>query len=945
MKKQIAILLVCLITVQLASFGASARGEAYTGTILAAINTNYDDLMQDFAAESASTAVVTTEPADDAAAQEDFLDGPQTDEPEPLSAADAARLEALYGDEPQQAAVYEIGSRKTIHSSYRDDYDTDAVELECIYISPNCTVWLEQGCGKTEEDCIAFTDEFEKVLPQEWALFGDHRIDTDGDGKIALFFYDMNDVGGYFRTWDLIDARGRIGSVWVNGSGNRCDCVHLYPRADLNTLVHEYQHYLHAGWKYDGKNNLTIKRNSHESYFNEGFSGCAEYLLGTHNRAYSFSSAANDPTTFSLVNWHFDSRSYSISYVFCQYLRTRYALLTNDLDSPIPGSAIFRIIQQTRSEKRVKNTLTIAANLLYPTEDYPQLKTADSRCRQLLTDFWLAALRKDAEGVYGFNGESWADCIEMDVHSELPADGSPLIRSGMAIFYLIPYADPQSGKAGTATVTRAGGEMRFCTVDGIGRLLVLNWNDETLPDEYRMVRTETTTLQIRHDAFVPGRSLIGWARTPDAAAAELTEGNTVRLAENASTVLYAVWEEAKELTPDATVRLEKASHSCVRFTPDANGCYLFSWQYGDAVGVYADEERLTEEPCASYSSNQACFSLRAHEPVELRFIAYRWRAGSVRVERVTQQFVLQYIYTLRGETYTETACGDTCYRMMILDTDVLNAARADGLCFSGWSEEPDAATSQYAYESEICLEKDTTLYAVWTQIPEITADADQTLPTGTNIWYGGCAFSFTPQSSGTYRFYGTQDAPSYFDFLTVYGADGVCLRDLNSETIKDGAWELTLQGGQKYTFHYWSGDMDTESECTVRMDKITDAPSAQLCFSAKSEPDTVMGAWKKTDEIILCRRCVYTVPHLDPCARDGRVCVGWSESPSNEYAKVWKAGDKIEPIIDMTLYPVWENTAQTRFEASGFVYVLRAIRYVFGFIDLFLREIAHIRLH
>ena len=442
MKKILAVCLAILLTAQTVSVCASARetaSDTYTGAILAAVNTNYDDVRQAFTAEPigasqppAVSAQAQTDPADE------VLDGAQAPDPEPLSASEAARRQAQLGGnaaDAVQKADYHVGDRKNIYSAYHSEFDSERIDLTCIYTNNLCTVWREDGIDTSEEQCIRTAEEFCALLPREWEIFGDRRIDTDGDGRIALFYQSMDSgVGGYFSSGDLVDEQGRIGSVWVSftGSGNACDCVHLYPYADFNTLLHEYQHYLQCSWKYAGKNNLTCVNNTHESYINEGFSGCAEALLGTHDRSSGFQWAANDPEKYSVVNWSFDGSSYSLSYVFCQYMRTRYALLTDDLDSDIPGSGFFREILRTRAGKRVRNTLSIAADLLYPRAQYPALKTTDSRCRELIRDFWLAVLCKDASGIHGFNGEAWTKNLVVSI-SELPESKGRVLRSAMAV--------------------------------------------------------------------------------------------------------------------------------------------------------------------------------------------------------------------------------------------------------------------------------------------------------------------------------------------------------------------------------------------------------------------------------------------------------------------------------------------------------------------------------
>ena len=309
---------------------------------------------------------------------------------------------------------------------------------------------------------------------------------------------------------------------------------------------------------------------------------------------------------------------------------------------------------------------------------------------------------------------------------------------------------------------------------------------------------------------------------------------------------------------------------------------------------------------------------------------------------MTQQFALQYIYTLGDAQYTAEAHGYTSYYLMEPDEEVLTAARREGVRFAGWAEEPSAEKAKYTANTVIRLTEDKTLYAVWQEIPAIAANDEQTLQTENSGWIADVEFAFTPDSSGTYQFLCLEAEPGSYQYLTIYNAEGRKVCKCSPSKPQDGVWTLTLQAGRQYTFLYTAEGI-SDDQCTVRMDKISDAPSAKLTFSAKEESDTVMGAWNRIDEIVLKGRYDYTVPRLDPCARDSRVCVGWQEYTYDFDAPVLKAGDVYEPIVDRTLYPVWEKKAQTRLSASGFSYGLRAIRFVLQLLGLFMKEIAHIQ--
>ena len=96
--------------------------------------------------------------------------------------------------------------------------------------------------------------------------------------------------------------------------------------------------------------------------------------------------------------------NYINSYLFGQYLRTRYAQLGHG-----DGSGIYRAIMEA-AVGADKDALTVTAELLGTTD------------LQLVKDFWTAVYLMKPTGKHGFNGESWAD--EIDPMVFIPEEGS-----------------------------------------------------------------------------------------------------------------------------------------------------------------------------------------------------------------------------------------------------------------------------------------------------------------------------------------------------------------------------------------------------------------------------------------------------------------------------------------------------------------------------------------
>ncbi|MCR4614955.1 MAG: InlB B-repeat-containing protein [Clostridiales bacterium] len=932
-KKSLAILLAALMLLTSLSAGAAVsakKSEYCTGTVLAAINTNYDDLTQSFSARlerpyangEAAGAHIINGHGD---AEEGLLCGGDDTELEPLSPAEAARKEATLGVNADQAKAieYHVGDRKTVHSSFRKEFPSDNVEVECVYVGEYCTVWNEVDGGFSLSSSLKLGKDFDEIVVREFEIFGDKRIDTDGDGKTALFVHNLDSsYGGYFSVSDLVDSLGRIGKVWFRykGNGNACDCVHL-DGAYVSTVVHEFQHYLQRCWQFYGKNNLTYVPNELESYINEGFSECASYLLvGSNSRVWWFEDVIADPEKYSLVNWSFDSAAYAASYVFCQYLRTSYAQLPGVED----GAEIYKLIMETRANKWVKNTLSIAADLLYPTSLYPDLKNSDSRCRQLIVDFWLAVLCKDGEGRRGFGGETWADPIEAWVQAELPEDGSTGIRSAMAAYYYMYENTPDGIADGTAYITKAGKDMVFVGVSDIGHKVTYNWNNGLWKNDAHMLLGDTDTA-IAPDRFCPGKTFLGWSKDPNASTVTYNEGDAVPLAGNKDISLYAVWEDATEITSGQSVRIYNfRNNRCLRFTPGQAGYYNLYRELGiDAV--LCSEGETVEPECTEWtasapgSSGGRCensYYLEAGKPYDIYAIRYSYVLGNtLSINYASEYYILRYDANLEAATdYVHEIHGRTDYTLETIDYEIASIALAQGLEFAGWATAPNAATAQFMPGEKITLTEDTAVYGVWLPITKLTTDTPVTLDF--SIYRDGRALSVTPETGGTYLLSTAVPFNKNIEvssWLTVYDENGndliLCCLDLPS-------MELSLQAGKTYILRISiSDDISAQFEAEFSLEKISDKPSARIIFDIR-----------KTESyapyFVLSDRFVYTVPKLTPAKTDGSVFAGWAADNGNTYA----AGDKIEPITDLVLSPQWLSSETSSRQIKALRYVVQMIR-------------------
>ena len=342
---------------------------------------------------------------------------------------------------------YTVGQTKTI--TEESDYGQVQHTMECLYIGTYCTVWGDASANPAlmlpTEVAEEIGKQFDEYQPQMIAAFGDW-YDRDGDGKLAIFCYDLDAsydepdgpstyTCGYFYAADMCDEEGDISDWWgypaLYSTHIQADCIHLdtYPGMSwdkdnlfsdvpmvYSTLVHEFQHLINFSYVAEAEYYGTM-----ETFLNEAFSMAAEHMICGHESVDSridyFNDKVNYVTGTALCCWENGGTlsNYSNSYLFGQYIRTRYAQLTRT-----DGNAIFREILEARQEDCGGDTLELIADILGSTPE------------DLVMDFWAAVYKKDEVGHYGFNGEDWADRITPKIIS---AGNKSKIYNGGAKFY------------------------------------------------------------------------------------------------------------------------------------------------------------------------------------------------------------------------------------------------------------------------------------------------------------------------------------------------------------------------------------------------------------------------------------------------------------------------------------------------------------------------------
>ena len=414
-------------------FFAPEESKAYSGTYLAAINTQLSSSSKEngyFASEGEGPQLSEAE-TEDAGIMNVYTDPDTGDtffEREPRFPENPEDFHGFIRDDDdteidnpdhREGSAYAVGSTKILRWVDDNSY-IHKNSMKCLYVGQHCTVWGSAqdaaAISISASQAAQIGQQFDSQFPAETNAFGDYWYDADQDDKVAIMCYDIDAnygysvstyTAGYFFFMDMVDTSGYIKSAYYGSSAylNGIDCIHIdtYPGmgTQLNniercysTLTHEFQHMLNFSYRVKGDRFISTGM---ETYLNEAFSMAAEHMIcgesSTANRISYFNSSnyiAGSPLTY----WGSTLSNYANSYLFGQYIRTRYAQTGND------GDTLFKRVMERRSDSN-SDTLGIIAEMLSTDKE------------QLILDFWTAVALKKSSGYYGFNGEAWADSISI----------------------------------------------------------------------------------------------------------------------------------------------------------------------------------------------------------------------------------------------------------------------------------------------------------------------------------------------------------------------------------------------------------------------------------------------------------------------------------------------------------------------------------------------------
>ncbi|WP_317856108.1 hypothetical protein [Chakrabartyella piscis] len=311
------------------------------------------------------------------------------------------------------------------YSYYSDQY----VEFEVIAVGDYSNIWVPKtemsDFRLTTEEAEKLAEEYDEVIyPALVKYFGGfENADKDKDGKVNILCYDIDGdgentygsyTGGYFDSGELLKG---LDILHVDSAQGMHDAYGEYVGVSqtYSTVAHELQHMI-------AYSVYMVKDSYQPTFLNEAFSMAAEHLIyGVQDSRIDYynGSSAIAVGSVSLAYWGDSLDDYALSYLFGQYLRTQYA----QQDGVTNGDAIYKDLYEILlSEKYFYKDVLIPLT---------ELVGADST-EELFLNFYAALAEKGATGVYGFNGENWAE----DIYPQyLNVEGPMSLKEGCAVYF------------------------------------------------------------------------------------------------------------------------------------------------------------------------------------------------------------------------------------------------------------------------------------------------------------------------------------------------------------------------------------------------------------------------------------------------------------------------------------------------------------------------------
>lgn len=232
---------------------------------------------------------------------------------------------------------------------------------------------------------------------------------------------------------------------------------------------------------------------------------------------------------------------------------------------------------------------------------------------------------------------------------------------------------------------------------------------------------------------------------------------------------------------------------------------------------------------------------------------------------------------------------------------VPDCARRTGYTFLGWAGAPYSDVVSAYPEDELTLDFDWELYAAWEPAQELPLDT--AIRTEVKYPYGYVVYSFTPETTGGYRFW----ADPFTEIEIAQEDDSVI-----GHTYGDG-WEenadigILLDAGETYYITV----IDMEGYGYGWWTDFTAQALDEIIVSY--DPNGGEGAPEKQTKVL---NDVLLLSSVIP-TRDGHVFLGWSEDPDAEEVD-YEPGNLYWDDRSVTLYAVWDPLEVTvHFDGNG----------------------------
>lgn len=388
-------------------------------------------------------------------------------------------------EEPEELTLaeipnYTVGYTRTFYLQNTSDTSKyNPVSCVCVSVGDHCHVWVPEDDpiylaspsrmrGYMDQVRDSYESNFEKILTGFGTLdYADQY--GDQDDKVAFLCYDIdgNGVGGGAYKAGFFFAAD-LNANYSNKTGNNLDCLHIdswqgmgrntstntlnSPTGAAGTMMHEMQHMV--TWsvcrELEKKNGWSTYSVGLPTWLSEGYAEAARHYCmysngnGDTGRAQSANTTAwrGQLSPIGFVSGQL--YSYSLSYNFTQYVRIQYAQKTGT-----SGWTIFRTAMLNMGKSTDKIATASGAYLLDSLA-----KELGVSSEELIRNFWLAMYAKNAEGPYGFGGESWAESINIAV--------TPLNQAATAIY---PGGSQIMPISGSFIPSGAASSISFAAID------------------------------------------------------------------------------------------------------------------------------------------------------------------------------------------------------------------------------------------------------------------------------------------------------------------------------------------------------------------------------------------------------------------------------------------------------------------------------------------------